>query len=481
MAYTEFYCQNGGSNLNSGSTTNNTAAYTSAGGNWVQSTRVFTPTDGVNPVTAGVTTGMFASVYVTAGATATGYIGRISAVTNATNGTITIDGSINYGSAPANGTGTITLKVGGALAGPSGSTTFPLGLTGTLSTLVNTNSDPFRLNAKNDQTYAMTSALAFNVLSGGGTIQGYSSSVGDGGKASFTSTVTGSAPFSIGSGSALNIVDINFSFVGSASGSQPLFNVAAAGSVMFLRVVFHGARGAGLASAASINIYVIESEAYACNASATSSLGGFCKTSGSGAFVFINTFSHDHSGSNGHGFVNSTSGSEMVLINSIAANCGGKGAFIPAGGTQNSLISINSNYYNNTGDAITIGSVNPWVLDLLMNNNFVKNNGKAINCSATKQAGIIYNNGRGSGTQANGSADALGSIIDSGTDITYASDVTPWNAPTTGDFRTTLAAAQGAGRGHFEENDGTHTGTVGYPDIGAAQHRDTQKAYTFTG
>jgi hypothetical protein len=53
--------------------------------------------------------------------------------------------------------------------------------------------------------------------------------------------------------------------------------------------------------------------------------------------------------------------------------------------------------------------------------------------------------------------------------VTYATDVTPWVDPTNGDFRINLAAAKGTGRGTFTQTASSYAGTVGYPDIGAAQ------------
>jgi len=47
--------------------------------------------------------------------------------------------------------------------------------------------------------------------------------------------------------------------------------------------------------------------------------------------------------------------------------------------------------------------------------------------------------------------------------------VSPYVAATTGNFQINLSTANFAGRQHFEENDGTNTGTQGFPDIGAAQ------------
>ncbi len=106
------------------------------------------------------------------------------------------------------------------------------------------------------------------------------------------------------------------------------------------------------------------------------------------------------------------------------------------------------------------------------NCNLVKNGGYGINLSTTgSKIGYILNCGFGSGTQVNtsGQTNSLGSVEVSGS-VTYAANVTPWNAPTTGDFRIILPQAQYAGRGAFTQTDGTNTGTVAYPDIGAAQH-----------
>lgn len=57
--------------------------------------------------------------------------------------------------------------------------------------------------------------------------------------------------------------------------------------------------------------------------------------------------------------------------------------------------------------------------------------------------------------------------------VTYASGVTPWSAPSTGDFRITLAAARNAGRGAFTETASGYAGAIGYPDIGSNQHLDS--------
>ncbi len=127
--------------------------------------------------------------------------------------------------------------------------------------------------------------------------------------------------------------------------------------------------------------------------------------------------------------------------------------------------------YNNGSDGINIVSSGTEII-WIENCNLIKNTGAGINNTATTNFGYVYNNGYGAGTQANGSADTLGPFIASGA-VTYASNVTPWVDPANGDFRISLAAAESAGRGVFTETAASYTGTIGYPDIGAAQSLNT--------
>lgn len=462
-SYQEFYCQSGGSNLNAGSTTNNTATYTSNAGNWVQATRVFTPTDGVNPSLT-VSVGMFASVYITAGATAAVYIGRVSAVVNAANGNITIDGTANCGAAPANGTGTMTIKVGGAWLGPNGASGFPLSLA-SWSNVTNVAGNFARFNLKNDQTYSITSAITEAATQSNAVMQGYTSTVGDGGRATidggsnailvWTSTTNGLAAY----------VDLIFAS-SATTGVADLFSLQSTATRM-IRCVFHGARGSGLLMQGS-NTKIIECEAYDCNKSNTASLGAF-KHSGTG--IFSRCIAHDNTaGVNAHGFY--IGGAQNAqLFNCIMETNGGSGLQIDSTSASTHQIT-NCDFYNNTGDAIKanadFGNNNGIYIE---NCNFIKNAGKAINnLNSTHRWGLIYNCGYGAGTQANGSADTLGDWQQFGT-VTYASNVTPWVDPANGDFRVNLAAANFVGRGAFTETASSYAGTVGYPDIGAAQSK----------
>src|SRR6267142_3023303 len=205
--FTEFYCTSTGSNLNAGSTTDNAAIYTSTNGAWSTVTNTFTPADGSNPVTSGVSAGMFVSIFLDAASVAV-YIARITSVTGTVNAAIAVSTTVIYGTAPTTAASGITIKVGGAWLGPNGATTFPFGLSGTIGALVNSSSYQPRVNVKNDQTYTMTAALPFTTL-GAAVMQGYTTAPGDLGKANFTSNLTTASNFT-DSANSLVFIDLDF-------------------------------------------------------------------------------------------------------------------------------------------------------------------------------------------------------------------------------------------------------------------------------
>lgn len=333
--------------------------------------------------------------------------------------------------------------------------------------LKSANLDQVRINICNNQTYTMTAALGFTTL-GAAVLQGFGSSAGDGGKATFSSNLNSATQFTNVTVNTSALIDLIFVSTAAANANH-LFLDSANVDTVYIRCVFHGSRNIGLGKSVSggANLLLFECEAYDNNKSNTATNAGFviANTAGGAMFAY-NCYSHDNStGSAGHGF-SATNASGLILVNCICDTNAGSGVLMVA--TARNLVSINSNYYNNTGDGINLSQASTW--PVIINNNFLLNAGKGVNNVNASQGGILYNNGRGSGTQANGGADVLGSILNTNTDITYASNVTPWNAPTTGDFTTLRSsAAFGAGRGNFVETDGTNTGTVGYPDIGASQ------------
>lgn len=464
-AFTELYCQSGGSNLNSGIDTNNTASYTTAGGNWANATRIFTVTDSTNP-SLSIAVGDICAVYVTSGATVATFLAKATAVQNATNGTVTFGGTF-AGANPSNGTGTMTLKRGGAWKGPNAAVGFPFNVAN-MASITNAGDAP-RINMKNDASYLITSGIAGSSASMTNvTIQGYSSTVNDGGK--FTvdaqgnniNVWTGTAGYSL-----VDAIIVNSASTGTATG----INDGGIAGVSYTRVVVHGMRGSGFKSGPNSILY--ECEAYGNNTGNGSTAGnraGFT-ASGAGATRYKRCISHDNTGSNTFGFEDN-SGNSAQYDNCIADTNGNDGFNYLLNGSTGMVNYFNCDSYNNGGDGIGIdfssGTLQGAIIE---NTNLIKNTGKGINntlTTAQMTIGFAYNNGYGAGTQANGSADVLANIISSGA-VTYASDVTPWVDPANGDFRINLATAQGAGRGAFTETATSYTGSIGYPDIGAVQ------------
>jgi hypothetical protein len=107
----------------------------------------------------------------------TGFVGRVTARDAST---ITVSLTAVAGTPPADGTGDRTLKIGGVWKGPNGAEEFPVGFIA--ATLTNAAGDTPRVNLKNNAQYDITAAMGGT---GQGPIcwQGYSSTVGDGGRA----------------------------------------------------------------------------------------------------------------------------------------------------------------------------------------------------------------------------------------------------------------------------------------------------------
>ena len=465
MPFTEFCCRSGGSNLNAGTRTGSstepgtTADLTYASGSWDAATGVFTVASG-NPSSDGVAVGDFASVY-SDGSTVTSFVGRVTAVSTTT---ITVSLTAKAGTAPTDGTGNRTLKIGGAWAGPSGTSGFPLTLS-TLASLVNAASDANRVNMKNNATYFITSAIT-TASNGPTTIEGYTSSYGDGGRFILDGGTSGASYVLLTlSGLAYTLrhaILRNNGATGSASGLE----TSGANNILE-DVVVNSVRGNGISATSASTIFV-ECETYSCNQSNTASLAGF-RGNISGALMYLRCIAHDNSGSNTRGFM--VTNGNPTFIDCISDTNGSNGFDLRTNALQACIVSCDA--YNNSGDGMFIGAA---VRGLrLESSNLVKNGGYGLNSDAVfsttfPSIGRIVNCGFGSGTQANtsGATNGLGQFVVSGS-VTYAADMTPWVDPANGDFSINLGDAKGAGRGTFTQTAASYSGTVGYPDIGAAQ------------
>ena len=477
--FSEFYCDPvNGSNLNGGSDPNASPVYSAVNGNW-DGTNNYTPTDGSNPAASGVMVDMMASVFVD-GATTGVFIGRVTAVGAGVNGVISIatgTGNTNKwtGTRPTVSATTRSIRVGGAWKGPSGSDLFPFSLVGGngFAAMPDMRSDGVRINYRNNATYTFT-GITPSSLFNSVTHQGYSATPSDGGKVVFATSVSGT----IVNDTAQWVCWTDFIFDGAAQTSGSVFAFLTSGSKQrFFRCVFKNAWTSGWdhqPAQTGGQTTLVECEAYNCNRCNTAGQAGFFVQSGNTGVVFIRCYSHDHTTANGNGFLDAA---EMVHhFGCIAANCQGYG-FIRTTGlslTAGTQIYMGCDAYNNRLDGLNgVTSDNNLSTYWIENCNFVKNGGYGINMGVATTIftqGFVYNCGFGSGNYGNVAGRINpGSLIETAP-VIYPPNLSPYNSPDTGDFSLVLSAGIASGRGSFTEVDGTHLGTVGYPDIGAAPH-----------
>lgn len=463
MAYTEFCIRASGSNLNAGTLDGiaeptTAAAFTYSNGSWVSGTGVFTPASG-NPQSDGVAVGNFCSVYTDGGSPPafTSFVGRVTAVSTTT---ITVSITAKSGTVPTTGSN-ITARVGGAWSGPTGSTAFPVNFADGLMT--NSSANNLRVNWKNDQTYTVSAQMADNA--GGVTVfQGYSATYGDFGKFDLTG---GS------SGASYNVLSINHNDVefrdmilhGNGATSNAHMVSTSGNRNAFTRCVFHDCRGGGVNTGTSRVIFT-QCEFYNCNQSNNSGYGGIVCGQ---AVTCINCVFHSNTGSNTSGVQSNANNLDHVFDRCIFDSNGQYGLTINCATLQIS----DCDFYNNGSDgAFILGNVNHNVV--IVNCNFVKNTGWGVNIDNTNPSkGYIVNCGFGTGTQANGSGTTnIGakSSIENQNNVNYASNLTPWTTPSTGDFRINLATAESAGFGAFTQTATSYAGAIAYPDIGSCQH-----------
>ena len=464
MAWTEFYCQSGGSNLNAGSTTNNTATFTYASGSWVSTTRVFTVASG-NPLTDGVAVGDFASVYAD-GSTATGFVARVTA-RDAT--TITLSTTVDGGSAPSNGTNTRTLKIGGAWLGPTGTSAGPFAVFAT--ELQNVSGHLPRFNLKNDADYAYTSGPS---LSGGPyRVQGYTSSPGDGGRATLTRGTTGTTVTLSAAGSGMELIDLNFDTNGTTSANAAL---SISGTEFILRnIVFSNHRGFGLTISGD-HCVITDCEWVNCNTSNAATTGGIGQA-GVGN-LFLRCVMHDNVTANSSGMRVTASSSSAIFMHCIFYNNGLYGASLIQ--TTGTYSFINCDFFANTSDGVNHNAGSPTAC-YFENCNFIDNGGWGLN-AAGAGAVITYmrNCAFGTGTMANASVKYTGmKVTNAEGEVDYATDTHPWADPTNGDFSITLEAAknkqytffqtQGGPVDPYTPGAGIDSPTKSFSDIGAGQ------------
>lgn len=465
-AFTEFYCNySTGSNMNGGSDANTSPSYSATNGGWNSGTGVFTPTSG-NPSASGVSVGQFAHVFADGGTTPT-FIGRVTAVSSTT---VTVSTTAKSGTAPGtSGTG-ISINVGGCWKGPNGGEDFPLDVITNAAT--DTSGNHVRVNMKDTATYAISASIVPN-QAGPITVQGYTSTVGDGGRATIdgsTNTIVLLAPGTTCDG--WEFADLIFSNNGTSGSNNGVTIQSGCSNIGFFRCKFTTLRGYGLSMCGGDGV-VTECEFTACNGANSFSGGGALL--GSNNTTFRRCCFHDITGSNSLGIYVTTSGTiDRCIFDTIASGGGdGSGGIYWRSGAQ--LAITTSDFYNCSIGLSSYHDVGAGNYCLIENCNFTKNAGYAIalNAGSVKAFGRIINCGFGQGTEANSSGkynSATQLHFDMTGEVLYTSNVSPYSDAANGNFTLTSSQAKNAGRGAFATG---LTSTVGYPDIGAAQHQDS--------
>lgn len=452
MAFTEFYCNaSTGSNINAGDLTAN-GVVTSTNGDWDNAAaNRFTAASGT-PF-SGVSVGNFASVYLD-GATVAVYIGRVTAV-NGGGASLDISATAKSGTKPSAGATGRSCTTGGAWKGPNGTEAFPLNFVE--NTMVNSSSHPVRVNLQNTATYNITAGIT--IANSYLRFQGYTTTVGDFGRAILDGGTTNATLLTVSGGNnclADLIVQNN------ATGTAIDGILSSGQENLLLRCVTNGIRRRGFSF--GTNDTAIECEAYACNGANQTASGGFYS---GGLNRLIRCISHDNVGSNSAGFytVSAPHYSEC-----IADTNGGAGFQLL---TTLALSLSGCASYNNTGSGYLLtnssGSA-PCVL-VIENNAAVSNGGWGIEITGAQGIqGIVQNCGFHNNTSGTLTFGAHHGIVEIGS-VTLGA--VPWADAPNGDFRITLAAAKGTGRGTYTQTAASYAGTIGYPDIGTAQHQDT--------
>lgn len=383
--------------------------------------------------------------------TATNFVGRVTARDTTT---ITVSTTAKAGPVPPDGTGVYTLKIGGAWKGPNAAEMFPFDFV--QNTLTNSAGDYPRVNFKNAATYSITAAMFHtNTLC---YFFGYTTSYGDGGRATFDGGTSGVSYVLLTTSSTTWLQDLIFQNNGATGSAAGL----ATGSNNYLvRVGINSVRGNGFSQSSGANT-LIECETYACNQSNTANTAGFNSAQGS---TFLRCIARDNTGSNTRGF---RLAQPSRCIDCIADSNGGIG-FEVIGTAALVHYLDNCDSYNNGGAGIAVVVTSASAVVYIENCNLIKNGGYGIDAAITLYPvlGAIVNCGFGSGTQANTSGTINGSQIPVSGTVTYPTDTTPWVDPAGGDFRINSQYAMNAGRGTFPPG----STTVGYPDIGTAQSR----------
>lgn len=493
MAFTEFFVQTTGSNLNAGSTNADAASITTTNGAYAQgagaggtdrfTAAAGTPFSGINgaDVTAGL---IWVSSYPDGSGGPTGFVARVTAV-NAGGASIDIHLTAIAGTRPTTAANGRTAKIGGAWAGPTGATAFPIGFAATV--LRDAADDPCCVNIKGGVDYTATAGWT-HALNGYVRFEGYTTTPHDGGKAKIVGPATGNAiSVVVCTGTGVEWKSLWFFRNGDATGtaSTGLLDIQAANCVVN-SCLFTGAWRFGLRMAGAG--VVIDCEGYGNNIDDANLFGNFGALEES---IWIRCWSHHCDtapGGDCEGMVLGSDNLEPVaVINCIFsdnASCG-----VISSGSHVNVAFVGCTFANNGESGIDISSLTATTRSIVLVQNcmFSGNNQYGVEFDAAA-VGFprLINNAFFDNTL--GETNNVNPSFISGS-ITLSAD--PFTDGANGNFELNTTAgggadARNAGIGSFP-NDGVEYSdtTVSFPDVGAAQHDDAggggQTSYTFGG
>lgn len=459
MPFTELYIQANGDNRNTGTTTSPTPIYSAVAGDWDNTTGRYTPNSGDPSLL--VSPGDYASLYINSSGIAQN-LRRVISVDSSGYYLVTATTTGGTGSTLITQSGNIASRVGGAWLGPSGTQNMPFGNQTNAARLRNISGYRVRVNIKNDRIYNVTSSTPFWNGNGGVfplTIQGYNTIPGDSGQAIFDGG-TG-ASFTIADTTTAGLVDLIDLIFRNNGNTGSSIGVQLGSTNRAIRCVFANCKGAGV-SLGNRSV-LIDCESY--NNGSTGYTGV--------TNMFYRCIAH-HNGS--HGFNNSSVAGWMNCISYANSGHGFNHA-----ATTSFVSAINCDSYANMGHGYAMtGSTSAQTFGYLVNCNLVNNSGYAIwgDPTSTRSYSLrLANCGFGSGSMENVSGvipSHITAILGENL-FNYPAGETPWANPNIGDFRIVHKLAKGRGNGYFTQTAEGQGGTIGYPDVGAASHINTDR------
>lgn len=413
----------------------------SAGTDWTQQNAAeYALTNGVTQgttviLTASAATDMVGNIAYVAGGT-----GSVTAawyqITAATAGvSITVDRSTGLTS----GTG-VTINIGGALATVSQAYTS--------SSLSNT------IWVKASGNYTVTASLTLTTTNPTPlSIIGYTTTRGDGGKFTWTTSTNSTFLVEIGAGNPCNFIFQNILFTNTASTRASCFDGGLSGQGLRIRCInctfsgFTAAMTAGYAGGVNFNIAFVSFEF--CEIKDCTVHGIIC----SGGMSFFACFIHDNTGDGIH-IANVVGSGIDEALNSIHIercvfyNAGANAINVDdAFGVINNPLTLlisNSALINSTDNGILLNSTSGLYIEVFLVNSIIDSNGAyGLNNAGNSLSFRSYNNAYGSGATANASGDVNGTgfVKDAGS-ITLTAD--PFTSRSTGNFTLNSTAGGGA-------------------------------------